>query len=280
MRPATIEEDTAMSGVGRCSNDIRACHREDQVAHETLSALEQRNGGKPLAKGVTPSGAGRAEAKKEWTATEGAQRVGPKAAKALGGHGAKEAGIVAGEHGMKRGLKAFAEHSASRTAQLGEKALHGVGLVMWIKAGVELATEAHEGAVGDAKAQGRRESDGLQRDAMRAFIVGQSGNVFSSGFRAYLMQDVHAASKQVAGKMVSEAVASRGAAGFEAEKVVVQTMAKQGIVQAKAHGISDKAALDKALKTDAAFKEKYESSTAFRLGVASYVYESWRASQR
>lgn len=280
MWAATAEEDPAMSGIGRCSNDIRACHREDQVAHETLDALERRNGGKPLAKSVTPNGAGRTEAKRDWTATEGGKRVGAKAAKALGHHAATETGINVAEHGMKRGLKAFVEHSAPRAAQLGEKALHGLGLVAWIKAGVELGTEAHQGAVADAKAQGQRETDGLHRDAMRAFIVGQSGNVFSAEFRAYLMRDVHSASKRVAGKMVTEAVSARGAAGYDAEKTVVQAMAKQGIAQAKAHGITDEVALAKALKGDASFKEKYEASTAFRLGVASYVYESWRAAQR
>lgn len=268
-----------MSGIGRCANDIRACHREDQVAHESLDALEQRRGGKPLSKSVTPSGAGRAEAKRDWTATEGGVRVGGKAMRTLGHHALREAGVVAGEHGAKAGLEKFVARSAPSAAKAGEKALHGLSLVAWIKSGVELVTEAHAGAVGDAKAQGQRERDGVYRDAMRAFIVGQCGGVFSNEFRGYLMRDVHAASKQLAGKMVSEAVATRGA-GYEAEKSVAQTMAKAGMAEAKARGITDSAALEKALTSDAGFREKFESSTAFRLGVAAHVYEKWRASQR
>ncbi|MBK8997034.1 MAG: hypothetical protein IPM35_14980 [Myxococcales bacterium] len=273
-----------MSGIGNCRIDIRACHREDQLAHETLSEMETRKGGKALPRTLTPNGPGRAEAKQGGSATEAGARVMKKAGPALAHHAGIHGPLVAAEHGAAHGLKAFAARAASEAgkkgAELGLKALHGISLAAWIATGLQVAAEAHAGSVGEAKSQGQRESDGLYRDAMRTFILKQGGSVFSPEFRSFMTRDVHAASKQMATQMEFRAAAARGSASLDAERVVVQTMAKQGIAVAKSLGITTGAALEKALGTDPAFAEKFQSSTAFRLGVAAHVYEAWRAAQR
>lgn len=273
-----------MSGIGSCRNDIRACHREDQLAHETLNEMETRKGGKPLSGGLTPNGPGRAEAKHAGSATEAGVRVMKKAGPVIAHHAGVESLIKGTEHGAAHGLKAYASRAASEAgkkgAELGVKALHGLGLALWIATGLQIAAEVHAGSVGEAKSQGQRESDGLYRDAMRTFILKQGGSAFSPEFRAFMTRDVHAASKQMATRMEYYAAAARGSASFDAERVVVQTMAKQGIAAAKALGVTTGSALEKALSSDPAFAEKFQSSTAFRLGVASHVYEAWRAAQR
>lgn len=262
--------------VGSCRNDINACHREDQQARWALDEVIAKRGGKPAAASLTPNGAGRAAAKREWSATAGGARVAQKALPVLAGHAAVKAALHGVEHGAEKSLERFAERATSeagaRAARTGLAALHALSLAAWIKAGVELVTEAHEGAVTDAREQAQREQDGLNRDAMRLFIIGGSGGVFSAGYRRFLTEGVSSESKKVASDMVGIATSQLGAS-FEAERAVIQAMAKSGMQAARAHGIRSGAELERALAKDPKFLESFEASTAFRMGVGAWVYE-------
>lgn len=266
--------------VESCRSDIKAHHREDQYAREILDDVVAKRGGKPASSALTPNGPGLADAKRQWHATEGGVRVADKLIKAMN-EKARQAVLEGNpDKAVQRGGVAPADAcGAARSQPKGDgvsiRGLRGLNLVLWIKTGVEVATELHKGAGDDGKQQAQRETDGLNRDAMRLFIVGNSGSVFSPAYRSFLTRDVSGASKKVASDMVTIATAKRGAS-YDAEATVIRAMAKQGAEAAKTKGIATGEALEKAFATDPEFKKLFESSTAFRLGVGAYVYEHSR----
>jgi len=181
--------------------------------------------------------------------------------------------IHAGEHTLAHGI----QHLPGRAAAIGMKALHGASLAYWIYSGVQLTTKGHMGAVNDAKQQAQREMDGLNRDAMRVFILGVCGDVFAADFKQAVLRDVPPEAKSVAGKMVTHAT-QRG--GYEGERVVAQVKAQQGMQMAKELEIRTGADLQKALATNPKFRDEYETSTAFRFGVAAHVFGESKPAKR
>jgi hypothetical protein len=51
-------------------------------------------------------------------------------------------------------------------------------------------------------------------------------------------------------------------------------MARDGVRAARAAGLSSRAKLDRKLASDAQFREHYQSSTAFRHGVESVLFDA------
>jgi hypothetical protein len=170
---------------------------------------------------------------------------------------------------VHKGIVTFAHASQSAS-----KLVHGVealGFVALVFEGVKLVTEMHEGAVSDAREQAQREMDGINRDAMRAFIFSGTGDVLPAKYRAYIARAISKDGVRVAMKMVTHASVDNGR--YEAEKQVMRAMAKHGMDEANRLSLSTRADLERALKSDAGFREKFESSTAFRLGVGAVLFE-------
>lgn len=265
-----------MDPVSRCSNDINACHREDQYSREKLDEVVAQRGGKPASKSLTPSGIGYAAAKHESSATEAGKRMARKAAGPVAEAAGSEVAKHVAEKRTHKALVTFAKRTASpalgKVAGGAAKVVAGAGFLATVYEGVKLATEAHAGAVADAREQGQREMDGLNRDAMRAFIFAGTGDVLPAAYRAHIAAGVSEQGKRVAMKMVTHAsVEANGR--YEAEKHVMRTMAREGMAAAKRLLVSSRESLESALKADASFREKFESSTAFRLGVGAVLFQ-------
>ena len=266
-----------VSGARSCSNDINACQREDQYAREMLDKVVAQQGNRAASQALTPYGDGYREAKAEGSATRSGVRVGKKAAGFAAHEAAEHSAVHAGEKLAEGAIHRAQGSALARVAQGAQVA----GTVVKVASAAYLgytilksATEAHAGAVAESREQAQREMDGLNRDAMNAFVIAGAG-VFSDEYRAHVLGQMSQDSRAVAMKLFDQALSEPKR--FATKRTLMKTQAQAGMNQARALGIDSSKELAKALESNAKLREQYTSGTAFRHGVDSVVFEATRA---